>query len=277
MSKHVPTLLIGYDVESSTDSDTVRRFLTKVEEIHRDLSVPATFFLVGKVVENNSQELVDLGRRCELFDYQQHTYSHMLLKTVCMDDGKKVTIVKAGSVEQVDDEVAHANRVLKEKLGVEGCGLTGPWGYYRGLSDRPDLLEILKRNGIGFARTWARDQNDYQPVSFDIQPFWYEPQGYPDILEFAIHGWQDVHWRNVYGWENLDGYLGMLRETVDMVASRGIVWSYGTHDWSSLRSDPEMSIMKGLMEHALNQGLRIVDYKTYYLEAISAKGSAPGP
>ncbi len=277
MPNQVPTLLIGYDVENSADPGIVSRFLSKVEEIHKEFSAPATFFLVGKVVENNWRELADLHRRCRLFDYQQHTYSHMLLKTVCMDDGKRITVVKAGSLEQIEDEISRANRILKEKLGVECQGLTGPWGYYRGLCDRPDILEILDRNGICFTRTWARDHKDYQPVPFDIQPFWYQAQGFPNILEFALHGWQDVHWRNVNGWDNLSGYLAMLRKTADMVADRGIVWSHGSHDWSSIRSDPEMSVIRGLIEHALGRGIRIVDYRTYYMEAMSTRVSGQGP
>jgi len=265
------TLLIGYDVESSGDPSIVRRFLQKAEEVHSDLSAPCTFFLVGKVVEANREELAELRRRCDLFDYEQHTYSHMLLKTVCIDDGQKVSLVKGGPPEEIEREVSRTNQILAQHLGVECWGLTGPWGYYRGLCDRPDLLEILDRNGIRFLRTYARNEKDFQPVSFEIQPFWYKLQGFPNLLEMGIHGWQDVYWRSINGWENTKGYLDLLKDTVDMVAKRGLVWSYGAHDWSAIKSDSEMSVMRGFIQYAKDRGLRMMDYRSFYLEALKAR------
>ncbi len=270
MSGH-GTLLVGYDVESSGDPSVVSRFIARAEKVHSDLNAPCTFFIVGKVVKNNWRDLEGLQERSELFDYEQHTYSHMLLKTVLMDDGRERTMVRAGTPEQIEGEIAKTNRILRERLGVECRGLTGPWGYYRGLSDRPDLLEILDRNGIRFVRTWARNEKDYQPVSFEVQPFWYDVQGFPTIMEFPIQGWQDVHWRNVNGWGKTREYLSFLRATVDEVAEGNLIWDFGTHDWSSIREDPEMSIMRGLIEYARDSDMRIVDYGTFYDESVAAR------
>ena len=268
-----PVLLIGYDVEKVDDPSVVRRFLRSVRSVHEDLEAPCTFFLLGRVVENNWRELKDLRKRSPFFDYEQHTYSHVLLKTVCMDDGKHIRLVRGGSPDQIEDEVAKTNRLLEEKLGVECWGITGPWGYYRGLCDRPDLLEILSRNGIRFTRTWARNEKDWQPVPFDVQPFTYEPQGFPGIVEFPLNGWQDVHWRELNGWENLGGYLAFLKQTADDLADRGIVWGYGSHDWSSIRADPELSVMRAFIQYAKDLGFRILDYRSYYLELVGESRS----
>jgi len=259
-----PILLIGYDVESSGNPEVVREFLTRAEAIHRRFDAPCTLFLVGKVVENNSGDLEELIDRSDLFDIQQHTYSHTLLKTVCMDDGEGIKLVPSGSLEDIREEVRRTNELIRESFALECRGITGPWGYYRGLSDRPDILGILHENGMRFLRTWARNERDYQPVPFEIQPFWYGPQGFPDMLECPIHGWQDVHWRDVNGWASTDEYLEMLKETVDMVMENDLVWGYGTHDWSSMKEDPDMSVMVGLMEYALDSGLEIMDYLTFY-------------
>ena len=37
-----------------------------------------------------------------------------------------------------------ASFLLKKYLNVDCIGLSGPYGYYRGLSDRPEILLILK-------------------------------------------------------------------------------------------------------------------------------------
>ena len=264
MAAQEPTLLIGYDVECDSDPAVVSSFLERAEEVHTDLEAPCTFFIVGKVVENNADELASLGERCDLFDYQQHTYSHVLLKTVHMDDGNGLTLVRGGSLEQIEEEVSKTNRLLKERLGVDCIGLTGPWAYYRGLCDRPDILDILAKHGIKFTRTWGRNEKDFQPVPFEIRPFRYEIQGHPEMMEFPLHGWQDVHWKMAFGWEKTREYLDFLKETVDVVAEEGLLWSYGSHDWSSIREDPGMTTIRGFIQYAKEMGLKIVDYRSYY-------------
>lgn len=72
------TLLIGYDVEAQ-EPEITGRFLKKAGEVHRALKMPCTMFLVGKTLEKNINNCQDLTEN-ELIDFQQHTYSHMLLK-----------------------------------------------------------------------------------------------------------------------------------------------------------------------------------------------------
>jgi len=87
MASGDPILLIGYDVECDKDPSIVSSFLERVEEVHSQLEAPCTFFTLGRVIEANGDELSSLRERCDLIDFQQHTYSHVLLKTVHMDDG----------------------------------------------------------------------------------------------------------------------------------------------------------------------------------------------
>ena len=49
-------------------------------------------------------------------------------------------------------------------------------GVKRGIvADRPDLLAMLDLANIRYVRSWGRDARGWQPVSFDVQPFFYEP------------------------------------------------------------------------------------------------------
>lgn len=257
------TLLIGYDVENVGDREVTAAFLRTAKSLHNELSAPCSLFIVGKVIEANEKDLAVVADD-PLFDFQSHTYSHVLLKTVCMDDGEKVQIVRGGSLEQLVEEIRLPVVLLREKFGKACLGLTGPWGYYRGLSDRPDLLSLLHLAGIRFTRTWARDEKDFQPVAFETQPFWYEPQGFPDILEFPVQGWQDVHWKMKHGWEDIEGYTNHVLECLDYVAAQDLTWCYGTHDWSSTRNDPEMTVLRALIEGARGKGMEILSYLDYY-------------
>ncbi len=257
-------LLIGYDVES-TKLDITAEFLRKADALHQELDAPATLFIVGRTLEANRTEFGRLVQH-PLFDLQQHTYSHVLLKTVCMERDGKVEVFPGGNLEQIREEVSRTNQVFREELGLGCQGLTGPFGYYRGLSDRPDVLRVLYEEGIRFTRTYGRNEKDFQPLSFAVQPFWYKPQGFPEILEIPFQGWQDVYLRERYGWDNSQEYIDHLKGDCEAVCALDGVWSYCTHDWSSLRADPELRYIRELVRHARAQGMRIMTHKAFHEE-----------
>lgn len=265
------TLLFGYDVESN-DTGVTRRFIDRAEEIHTRLGAPCTFFLVGQTLEQNADHLRALQGNPN-FEFQSHTYSHKLLKTVCQDDGEKITVFPGISVQEAEDEIRRANESLERELGVTCLGLTGPYNYYRGLADRPDLLDIIDRHGIRYLRTYGRNERDWQPVSLDLQPFWYEPQGHPDILECNINGWQDCIKREYYGWSNRDVYLDAVKQDLNHVAQHNLVFSYAQHDWSSIRGDENMWITEGILQHAVELGIQIVNYSDFYADMANRRNS----
>lgn len=53
---------------------------------------------------------------------------------------------------------------------------------------------------------------------------------------------------------------------LDYVAERNLVWSYGSHDWSSILKDPDMTVMRNLLEAADKRGVRVQTYFEYYIE-----------
>lgn len=263
------TLLIGYDVEH-WDSKITQVFLQKVRQIHNDLNVPYTLFVVGETLEKNISEFQRIAQDKQI-DIQQHTYSHLLLKTVVMESKNKVEIFKGGTLEQIREEVGKTNELLKKYLGVKCMGLTAPYGYYRGLSDRPDILQILHDLGIRFTRTYARNEKDYQPVSFEIQPFWYEVQGFPYILEFPIQGWQDLYLRRELGWKNKEGYLEEVKKSIEYIKERDLDWCYVQHDHSSIKEDPNMEMTRNFIQYALDKGVTFTSYKNYYNKKMKEK------
>jgi len=221
-------------------------------------------------LEKNISDCQDLAKN-ELFDFEQHTYSHILLKTVVMETEGKVKVIKGSSLSQIEEEVKKINELLKKYLNIECIGLRGPWGYYRGLSDRPDILEVLYNLGIRFTSTYARNEKDFQPVSFKVQPFWYSPQGFDKILEIPVQGWQDVYLRSKYGWANLDAYLKHIKKDLNYIFDHNLVWGYVQHDWSSIRNDPDMTITRQIIEYALKKGIKVISYREYYEEEKSGK------
>ena len=279
------TMLLGYDVESQEKREgTTERFLERARELHNRLNVPATLFIVGRTLEQNVAEFQSIAQD-PLFDLQQHTYSHQLLKTVHIDDGKTVRVVLGVSPQKARSEVHKAGELLKDHLGVDCMGLTGPWTYYRGLRDRPELVEMVWNEGIRFVRTDGRNEKDWHPVSLDLQPYWYDefefwrprnektaPSAMPAVLEIPTHGWHDCVIReDVLGWEDLDGWVESMKPYIDRAAAEDLVFSYCQHDHSSIREDPEMSGTERYIEYALEKGLRFKTCKAYYEERVNAR------
>jgi peptidoglycan/xylan/chitin deacetylase (PgdA/CDA1 family) len=270
------TLLIGYDVEGMipavrarwghhyTDPDGVtREFLSIADEVHSRHEAPCTFFILGEILEKNVEAFQKAARN-ELFDLQQHTYTHVRLKTVVEQINGEVKVWPGGSAQEIIDDVARASAAMQKHLGVQTDGLCGPFGYYRGLSDRPDLLQILREAGFRFLRTYMRNQHDWGPVPAQVQPFWYEPQGFADMLEITAQGWQDCHYRQINGWQDTEGYLNHLLQSLDHVAENDLTWSLCVHDFSTIREDPQLTIISRLLKNAKRKDVRILSCRQFY-------------
>jgi len=268
------TMLIGYDVEWRGPEPVTEAFLERARSLHHRLGVPATLFIVGQTLERclpHFRGFVD----DPLFDLQQHTYSHQLLKTVYIEDGRSIRVMPGVAPEATRQEVRQTSRLLREHLGVECTGLTGPWCYYRGLRDRPDILQVLWEEGIRFTRTDGRNERDWHPVSMDLQPYWYAALGFPDMLEIPIHGWHDNTLRaEVLGWGDLDGYVAAVRPYIDRAAAADEVFSLCQHDWSSIREDPAMAATERLLRYAQELGVRFTTYRAFYEERCAERETA---
>ena len=260
-------LLIGYDVEGSRfkhmDESITEKFLTKMQKVHSELDASCTLFVLGQTLELNPGAFAKIKGET-IFDIQQHTYSHISLKTLLQENSKGVRFVPGASIAEIQADVARANKALRKYLGIDCLGLTGPNMYYRGLADRPDILKALHEIGIRFIRTYGRNERDYQPVSWDIQPFWYEMQGFPDMLEIPVQGWQDWLWREEHGWEKTEEFLDYLKSQIDYIVGKDFTWSLVMHDVTCLREDPEMSIVRRFLEYAQKQKVKLRSCKDFY-------------
>jgi peptidoglycan/xylan/chitin deacetylase (PgdA/CDA1 family) len=200
------TLLYGYDVECG-EPEITQAFIKQAIKVHESLEAPCTFFVTGQTLEKNVEALKAAAARPDLFNIESHTYSHMLLKTVCQDVDGEISIFRGGSIDALRTEIQRSVELTRELLGIEVKGLCGPYCYYRGLSDRPDILDVAHEFGIRFTRTWGRNEKDWQPTELSLQPFWYAPQGFGDVMEFPVHGWQDCIWRDINGWANTEAFV----------------------------------------------------------------------
>jgi len=268
------TLLIGYDVERipgrvpgekwvgrPVPQDATRVFLENALRIHRETQIPATLFVVGCNIEKHLPQL-EACLASGYFEIAQHTHEHFPLKTVVEESPENVYLPGL-PFDQIEEQLARPVELLARHLGIRCRGVTAPYCYYRGLSDRPDILEIVARLGMSYVRSYGRDSHDYFPLGWEVQPFWYARQEFPSLLEIPIQGWIDAQWRREHGWENWPGYHQYLRSRIDELTGSTWCWSLCQHDWTSILDDTELNWTRRLLEYAAER-VHVLTHDQYY-------------
>jgi len=124
-------LLLGFDTESdiaagnkSDVDESIRESLSAVSlitAILKEYQVPATFFILGQLLDCAGDKYQKcLGVR-ENFDIESHTYSHRSLKPGGL------------SLTELDDEVKQTKKLIQKFFGVEATGVRAPGKYHKGL------------------------------------------------------------------------------------------------------------------------------------------------
>ena len=265
-------LLIGYDVETQERSSKTIRFLKLAPKIHSEYGVSCTFFILGRTLLYHLNEFKRVREKYgNIIDFQQHTYSHILFKNLIIEY-RNYLWKKAEHPKKIEAEIEITSDLLNILLNVKCIGLTVPWGCYRGLLDRPDLLQILWDSGIRFVRSWGRNERDSLPVSFNVQPFWYDRivKEYPPILECPVQGWHDNALKSRL--KNRDEYLNYVKRNLDYISEKKLVWGYVQHDHSSFWKDPEMKIVEEMISDSLDRDIKIISYREFYLMKARERG-----
>jgi len=279
------TILVGYDTETAAvgealslmtesrhfplyelalDPVTCAKSLELLTEIHGEAGVRGTLFLCGRTLLQ-ALEPVQAAHASGLFDVQQHTFSHVPFKDIAYspEPGIVGTIPAAPPVA-LAEELAFTSRLLRDHVGVECVGLRTPFGYYRGLRDRPDLLEIVRGAGLRYITSWGRNEDNANPTPW-VQPFTYDEEGYPDVLELPFQFWLDVVWFDQHGYDTGSAFLEALKGAVDEVAENDLVYGACFHDWVMLASDERrVGWLRGFLRYAHERGVEVTTYTDYW-------------
>ena len=165
------TLVIGYDVERipgrvpgekwvgrPVPVDTTTRFLTRIVDVHRAVNVPATIFMVGANIEAHRRGIEACSHQGSL---RSPTHARALPAEDRGGRDRQPGLSQGLDFARIEEQIARPCELLKRHLGVECKGLTTPYTHYRGLSDRPDILEIIARYGMVYTRSYGRNSLDY--------------------------------------------------------------------------------------------------------------------
>jgi len=274
------TYIAAYDTESPECLEGVRRIV----EVHEECEMPATFFVVARLLEEQRDTYTALLRDNPLFEIACHTYSHMPLV-----DAPR--FVEAGPPERFQEELVESKRRLEDAFDCDVIGFRPPVSGPEGLSPAPDVLRILDDAGYRYvsSRAWGPDCSLPAPL---VRPFTYAECGLPNLWEFPACGW---HENLLKGHNNIgpillcmfppdmpetvpDRYVETPEEEfainnkpfIDRAVREGyplvtLIW----HPWSLHRLDPGTEMLRLTFDYVRAQGL---DANTFrgFLEDVEA-------
>ncbi|MFP6722388.1 MAG: polysaccharide deacetylase family protein [Candidatus Poribacteria bacterium] len=247
--------------------------ITQITQILKRHEVPATFFIVGKVIERAGQDLVDLLDNNLLFDIGSHTYSHMGI----LSDNSEV-------LQQLDPELVKTSELILKYFGRKPLGFCAPGGFYRGLQGHPKQLGILWNHGHRFIRTDGVGPPEQPMPALFTQPYWHTQDGFPDLFEVPATGWHcNLLFNTGYqsdGWKPGPGFVdGTILERLPTTVKEGfqarrkefqyaidnnLIYGPAMHPWSVYRFDPELKHLEQLIEMAREKNVPIMNCRQLY-------------
>lgn len=278
-------LLIGYDTESAAvgeglarflgpevpqyrcalDPETARRGVTLLARLHDELEAPCTFFVCGRTLLH-ALDALEAVAASPLFDVQQHTYSHVVFRDVrYRPTGSDVeAVLPETPAVALREELRFTSELIRKYLGRECVGLRTPFGHYRGLRDRPDLLQIIADAGLRYVTSWGRNEDNGNPTPW-VQPFAYTEEGFPGLLEIPFQFWLDGVWFDAHGYGEGKGFLKALRGAIDEIAEQDLVFATAFHEWCAVAAnEEETGWIRGLIEYARERGVEVMSYSDYW-------------
>lgn len=173
--------IFHYDLENPEWCLKAAPVLARWHEKHE---IPATFFILGTTLEQKGPELKAILGANPLFDVQSHTYSHRQLRDNKMH-GPGV------SLEDLRLEVERGKQLVEEVFERPCIGIRAGCGFYCGMQGEAERLQVIADCGAKFISTDLRGPHESLPGGLS-QAYWYDEEGFPNLLELPGHGWHDL-------------------------------------------------------------------------------------
>ena len=264
--------VFAYDLE---DPDLCLRAAPRLVELHRRHEVPATFFVLGTVLEVRGAELRRIFGDDPLFDLASHTYSHKLLKD------NRVHGPGVG-LEELGREIERGIRLVEDVFERPCVGVRSGYGFHGGLRGERERLEVVWDRGARYLSSDLRGPGDCVPGGLG-QAYRYDEEGFPDLLELPGHGWHDnvlkgfypgpqLVWPSIPRWgipervpRTPEEEFAVQRVWVDRALALGLDYvSPVYHPHSVYRMSPDCRVVELLMRHAKQEGMAATTYGGLY-------------
>jgi len=277
--------IFHYDLENA---EICPKAAVVLRELHKKFQIPATFFCLGKVLEQRGPDLLKILGDTDLFDIQSHTYSHQLLRDSKMH-GPGV------SLDELRKEVSLGKRLVEDVFQRECIGIRSGCGFYRGLQGEPERLAIVVEEGAKYISTDLRGPADSIPSGL-VQAYWYDEDASPGLLEMPGHGWHDnvlkmeefycllSPWPRYVEWgiprrpvKNPEEEFEVQKMWIDHAVQLGLDYvSLVYHPCSIFRMSPDCRIIEHMMRYVTDQSIPATTYTQLYRQYADSPASVPG-
>jgi len=286
MSRNFPTWdQTHWDYSKGDLDEDSKKYALEASRRIKENGGLAHFFVVGRVFEQENigwlREIVQGGH-----SVGNHTYDHVNIKAAKPEDiqfrfRRAPWLIQGKEVQEVIAEnIRLTNLALKTRLGITPDGFRTPSGFPNGISDRPDLQQLLL--SLGF--DWVSSQYASHPMSPAnqkpsrevlegivkaqevSQPFAY-PSG---LVEIPMSPISDINaFRN--GRWKLQFFIDAIREAVQWTIEHGAVFDFLSHPSCLGVVDPKfetIDLICQLVREASDRAT-IVDLKTIAKTRVS--------
>lgn len=279
--------IAAYDTEKAGDCLAACRAIRKA---HERFEYPATFFVVGKRLEDERAGYREVLGTCELFEIASHTYAHRMLRDhpfcgPAVSDEERLVEIRRG-------------RKLVEEVFERPCiGLRPGCGFTEGLGSDPWLVDAVRQAGYGYVSSllWGPDYT--LPALFE-RPFAYADDGAPDLWELPAHGWHDnvlkahnlttrpqriLLWPSPFPQGVLDEPITTPEEEfalnkafIDRAVELDLPYvSLIWHPWSLGRFDPRTTMLDLTFGYVRDLGLEVTTFEAEYRRLACETGQSP--
>ncbi len=277
--------IFAYDLENP---DLCVQAAPVLADLHRKYEIPATFFLLGRVLEQKGKQLRPVLDDCPLFDLQSHTYAHQMLRDNQMH-GPGVTL------QELRREITLGKRWVEDTFERPCVGVRSGCGFFRGMRGQRERLEVIAEAGLRYISTDLRGPQDSIPSGIQ-QGYWYTEDGFPNLLELPGHGWHDnvlkapqrfrlcLAWPPVLRWgipnrpvRDPDEEMVVQRAWIGRAATANVDYlSLVYHPCSIFRQSPDCRVIELLMRHMKEQGIPCTTFTTLADGYHAAPETVPG-
>ena len=270
----------AYDTDHS---DTCLEACKQIARVHREHAVPATFFILGRLLESEGEDYRKLLDEPDLFEIASHTYSHKMLRDqpICGP---------AASTQEIHNEIFRGKELVEEVFGRECLGMRPGCSFDVGLRGAPEVVSEVVDAGFRYisSRIWGPHYTVPAPLE---QAHTYEEEGHPELWEFPCPGWHEnllkghnatpgrlLLWPPLYPELQLTGYVKTPQEEFDvhrffidraLAEDReyvSLIW----HPWSLGRFDPAMKMLELVFDYVVQQGMTFARFQDLWQRRVGA-------
>ncbi len=252
--------------KGAIDADC-KHYIQKLNAVAAKYGVKLHYFLVGSALEDPDLDYLRAGVEAG-HAFGNHTYTHVNVRA--QDIPQLQVTYKAApwralgrsALTCIRDELRQTSSAMRKALGVDPVGFRTPGGFVDGLHAVPDVQDLLRDEGFGYASSHFRfpvDPTQKRPPrerleaamreSLDtLQPYRY-PNGLPELPPTGITDIWGFRYLNLDRWE----FINLLKHGIDHAHENGQVLTMTFHPPVLAARDPHCDVLETVLPYALEK------------------------